>query len=168
MKRWIALMGMVTVSACTPQPRTVYLNVFIGDRKPSADFVCPITIDVPGISEVYTTQTPFLTQANVERVYWTVDERGQRALGMEFTEAGAALMRDATSTNITRLLVLELDGDVVSAPFIAGTISKGATWMVNTDNHNRIDAFAVSMGAAPYAKSTHAAVQRRIEAQQRQ
>ena len=33
---------------------------------------------------------------------------------------------------------------------------------------HRIDAFAVSMGAEPYAKPSQAAAQRRIEAQQRQ
>lgn len=37
-----------------------------------------------------------------------------------------------------------------------------------TDDRERVDAFAVSMGGEPYAKSSHAAVQRRIEVQNRQ
>jgi len=170
MKHWMALIGLVTVAACTPQARTVHLNAFIGDIQPSADFICPITVDVSGISisEVYITKTPFLTQADVQRVYWTVDGRGQPALGMDFTDAGAALMRAATSTNISRLLVLKLDGDVVCAPFIAGMIAKKGLLSFNSDDHERVDAFAVSMGSEPYAKSSHAAVQRRFEAQQRQ
>jgi len=169
MKRWMALIGLVTVAACTPQARTVHLNAFIGDIQPSADFVCPITVDVSGISEVYyTTKTPFLTQADVQRVYWTDDGRGRPALGMDFTDAGAALMRAATSTNISRLLVLKLDGDVVCTPFIAGMIATQGLLSFNSDDHERVDAFAVSMGSEPYAKSSHAAVQRRFESQQRQ
>jgi hypothetical protein len=88
-----------------------------------------------------------LSETDIERVYWTHSSVGQRSLGIDMTEAGAATLKRTTEMYMRKFIVMELDGKVVFAPLIMGVLSKRAMISVDEEDVDLLDAFARSMGA---------------------
>jgi len=139
---------------CQTQQPQPHLALFIADREASDMFTRPIETGVEMHGTVYTTDTPFLSEAQVANVYWTVDAYARPALGMHMTDEGAVLMRAATKGNQQKFLVIELDDTLICAPFIQGTISQEAIISFSgEDALVLLDAFAVSMGGSPFIET---------------
>lgn len=144
------LLVAVSVFGCQPQHHVPSFAVFIASTEPTDTFVRSIPVDHTATGTVYATAIPFLTGQHVQRVYWASNSFGHASLGFDLTPDGADRMARATSANLKRHLVMELDGVCVFAPVIMGTISGKGMISVGPDaDLSTLDAFAVSMGAEP-------------------
>ena len=75
---------------------------------------------------VWVSPTPALTLADIARAEPRTDANGQRTVGVVFTADGARKMAQLSATQSGRPIALLLDGKVVWAPIVRGTVEKEA------------------------------------------
>jgi preprotein translocase subunit SecD len=80
----------------------------------------------PGGEVVWVSTTTALTTADIAHGEPRTDANGQRTVGVVFTDDGARKMAQLSKAQTNRPIVLLLDGKVVWAPIVRGTIEKEA------------------------------------------
>jgi preprotein translocase subunit SecD len=98
-------------------------GVHVGSYEPGEDF--SETWD-GGPRSVYFDPEPFITGVHVAEFTDEEDQDGNPALLLQFTEAGAELMRASTSERIGQPMVLTIDGRVHMAPTVQSALSQAA------------------------------------------
>ena len=80
----------------------------------------------PGGEVIWVSTTTAMTTADVVRSEPRTDANGQGTVGVVFTADGARKMAELSKAQANRPIVLLLDGKVVWAPIVRGTIEKEA------------------------------------------
>jgi len=75
---------------------------------------------------VWVTPTSSLTSGDIQSAQLGTDERDQRTVTIQFTDAGAEKMRKLSTTQIGKPVAMLLEGNVIWAPKVNGEISKDA------------------------------------------
>ena len=83
-------------------------------------------MSTPGGEVVWVSTTTALTTADIARGEPRTDANGQRTVGVVFTAEGARKMAQLSAAQVNRPIALLLDGKVVWAPIVRGTIEKEA------------------------------------------
>jgi preprotein translocase subunit SecD len=80
----------------------------------------------PGGGTVWVSPTPALTSTDIARAEPRTDAKGDRTVGVVFTEAGARKMALLSAAQANQHVALLLDGKVVWVPLVRSTIEKEA------------------------------------------
>jgi preprotein translocase subunit SecD len=83
-------------------------------------------MSLPGGGRVWVSTTNALTLADIARGEPRTDASGQRTVGVVFTADGARKMAALSAAQVDKPIALLLDGKVVWAPVVRGTIEKEA------------------------------------------
>ena len=83
-------------------------------------------MSAPGGEVVWVSTTTALTTADIARGEPRTDANGQRTVGVVFTDDGARKMAQLSNAQTNKPIVLMLDGKVVWAPIVRGSIEKEA------------------------------------------
>lgn len=73
---------------------------------------------------VWVSPTPSLTSADIEKAEPITTPDGRKAIGIEFTDAGADKMRRLSTAQADKLIAMVLDGKLIWAPKIRSQIGK--------------------------------------------
>ncbi len=148
----IVLVSCTSTSSVQRFDKHVQLDMYIASTEPDAEFTR--SLKLPNHTELWrANESPLLTNERIERVYWTNGIQGEQALGIDLTDAGAAILKHKTEMYQRKSLVMELNGKVVFAPIILGTISKHVLISVDDEDRGLLDAFARSMGVQGLTKT---------------
>ena len=79
-------------------------------------------MDVEGHA-VWVNPTPALTSADIQGVQPATDTNYGNFVKVLFTDAGARKMRELTTAQMNKLIAMELDGKLISAPKVRSVIS---------------------------------------------
>ena len=80
----------------------------------------------PGGGTVWVSPTTALTSADIARGEPRTDAKGERTVGVVFTEDGARKMAQLSAAQANQHIALLLDGKVVWVPIVRSTIDKEA------------------------------------------
>ena len=80
----------------------------------------------PGGRAVWVSPTTALTSTDIARAEPRTDAKGERTVGVVFTEAGARKMAQLSTAQANQHIALLLDGKVVWVPLVRSTIEKEA------------------------------------------
>jgi preprotein translocase subunit SecD len=80
----------------------------------------------PGGGSVWVSPSSALTSADIARGEPRTDAKGQRTVGVVFTADGARKMAQLSAAQANRPIAMLLDGKLVWAPTVRGTIEKEA------------------------------------------
>jgi|SRR5688572_1356072 len=83
-------------------------------------------VSTPDGKTVWVSTTAALTTADIARGEPRTEANGQRTVGVVFTADGARKMAQLSAAQANRPIALLLDGKVVWAPIVRGTIEKEA------------------------------------------
>jgi preprotein translocase subunit SecD len=83
-------------------------------------------MSTPAGEAVWVSTTAALTTADIARGEPRIEANGQRTVGVVFTADGARKMAQLSAAQANRPIALLLDGKVVWAPIVRGTIEKEA------------------------------------------
>src|SRR5687767_10354667 len=83
-------------------------------------------MSTPGGEAVWVSTTAALTMADIARGEPRTEANGQRTVGVVFTADGARKMAQLSAAQANRPIALLLDGKVVWAPIVRGTIENEA------------------------------------------
>lgn len=153
----IIVTSSVLVSCASPSTsqrlgKRVQLDMYIASAEPDAEFTR--SLKLPNHTELWwANKSPFLTNECIERVYWTNGIPGKQTLGIDLTDAGAAILKHKTEMYQQKILVIELNGKVVFAPFLRSAISKRALISVDDEDRGLLEEFARSMGAQGFTET---------------
>jgi preprotein translocase subunit SecD len=70
---------------------------------------------------------------------------GEPAIKLSFTPDGARKMREATERNVGKRLVFLVDGQVLTAPFIAGPVTDRATVVTGSLDQNEVTRIVLAL-----------------------
>jgi len=80
----------------------------------------------PGGRAVWVSPTTALTSTDIARAEPRTDAKGERTVGVVFTDAGARKMAQLSAAQANQHIALLLDGKVVWVPLVRSTIEKEA------------------------------------------
>ena len=83
-------------------------------------------MSAPGGRTVWVSPTIALTSADIARGEPRTDAKGERTVGIVFTDAGARKMAQLSAAQTNQHIALLLDGKVVWVPIVRSTIEKEA------------------------------------------
>jgi preprotein translocase subunit SecD len=86
---------------------------------------------------VWVSPTASLTAADIAKAEPTAKPDGKKAIGVEFTDAGADKMRRLSAAQIDKLIAMVLDGKLIWAPRVRSEIGKQG--MITGNGPNGLD-----------------------------
>jgi len=129
------------------------VGFFLAQTEPDASMM-PVTLPD---GDIFVQRVPVITRADLSEAAALVDRTGKNFVGLRFTEAGARKLNQVSTSNVGKLLVLVIDGQLVAAPRIAEPLNRGVL-AFSVDSEQAAQAIAARVrGDAPAAAGTSGA-----------
>jgi preprotein translocase subunit SecD len=119
----------------------VRLEVRLAETQPAAGLVVARIAESERL--IYLHPEPIVTNEDIAQSWVTQDGPDRFSVSVEFLEAGALRMRQATSAHVGRPVAILIDGHVVTAPVVRSAISNLA---VITGDYTRAEATRIADG----------------------